>query len=150
MVDRSQSEKRAIFRELHRSGCFVLPNPWDVGSAAALASLGFRALATTSSGYAWSCGHADGQMTRDDVLAHLRLMARSTDLPINADFESGYAATPDGVAENVSMAIETAWRGYPSRIRRAIRARPCATSPRQRNACRPRGKPLMRRAAKSS
>ena len=111
MVDRSQSEKRAIFRELHRSGCFVLPNPWDVGSAAALASLGFKALATTSSGYAWSCGHADGQMTRDDVLAHLRLMARATDLPINADFESGYAATPDGVAENVSMAIETGVAG---------------------------------------
>lgn len=105
------SQKRAAFRTLHQSGCFVLPNPWDAGSASVLAGLGFKALATTSSGYAWSCARADGQMPRDAVLAHMRYMAQATDLPVNADFESGYADTPEGVAESVRLAIETGVAG---------------------------------------
>jgi 2-methylisocitrate lyase-like PEP mutase family enzyme len=105
------AQKRAVFRELHRSGCFVLPNPWDVGSARYLARLGFKALATTSAGYAWSCGLADGQLTRDQALEHMRLMAASTDLPINADYESGYADTLDELAQSVRMAVDTGVAG---------------------------------------
>ncbi|MCQ4234845.1 isocitrate lyase/phosphoenolpyruvate mutase family protein [Pseudomonas stutzeri] len=111
MSPSSVSQKRAAFRALHQSGCFVLPNPWDAGSASVLAGLGFKALATTSSGYAWSCARADGQMPRDEVLAHMRYMAQATDLPVNADFESGYADTPEGVAESVRLAIETGVAG---------------------------------------
>ena len=107
----SISQKRAAFRALHQSGCFVLPNPWDAGSASALASLGFKALATTSSGYAWSCARADGQLSRDETLAHMRYMVEASDLPINADFESGFAGTPEGVAESVRMAVETGVAG---------------------------------------
>lgn len=107
----SISQKRAAFRALHQSGCFVLPNPWDAGSASALASLGFKALATTSSGYAWSCARADGQLSRDETLAHMRYMVEASDLPINADFESGFADTPEGVAESVRMAVETGVAG---------------------------------------
>ncbi len=105
------SQKRAAFRELHQSGCFVMPNPWDVGSARMLAGLGFKALATTSSGYAWSCGRADGQLSLAEVLAHLRTMVEATDLPVNADFESGFADTADGVAESVGLAVETGVAG---------------------------------------
>lgn len=107
----STSAKRSAFRALHQSGCFVLPNPWDAGSANALAALGFKALATTSSGHAWSCARADGQLSRDETLAHLLYMAAATDLPINADFESGFAQTPEGVAESVRMAIDTGVAG---------------------------------------
>ena len=107
----SISQKRAAFRALHQSGCFVLPNPWDAGSASALASLGFKALATTSSGYAWSRARADGQLSRDETLAHMRYMVEASDLPINADFESGFADTPEGVAESVRMAVETGVAG---------------------------------------
>ena len=107
----SIAQKRAAFRALHQSGCFVLPNPWDAGSASALASLGFKALATTSSGYAWSCARADGQLSRDETLAHMRYMVEASDLPINADFESGFADTPEGVAESVRMAVETGVAG---------------------------------------
>ena len=103
--------RRRAFRALHESGCFVVPNPWDVGSAKMLASLGFKALATTSSGFAWSQGHSDGSVPRDVVLAHLRTIAAATDLPVNADFESGYATTPEGVAESVRMAIDTGIAG---------------------------------------
>src|SRR5512140_111369 len=99
--------KRAAFRALHERGCFVLPNPWDVGTARMLQGLGFKALATTSSGHAWSCGQADGSMPRDQVLAHMRAIAAATDLPVNADFESGYASDPEGVAESVRMALDT-------------------------------------------
>ncbi len=106
MAHRSVSEKRAAFRELHQSGCFVLPNPWDAGSASVLAGLGFKALATTSSGCAWSHARADGQLSRAETLAHLRYMVEATNLPINADFESGFADTPEGVAESVRMAVE--------------------------------------------
>ena len=111
MAHPSVSRKRSAFRELHQSGCFVLPNPWDAGSAGALAALGFKALATTSSGYAWSRGRADGQLSRGETLEHLRTMAEATDLPINADFESGFAPTPQGVAESVRMAVETGVAG---------------------------------------
>lgn len=108
---RSVSQKRAAFRDLHQSGCFVLPNPWDAGSASLLAGMGFKALATTSSGYAWSCGRADGQLSRDATLAHMRAMVEATDLPINADFESGFAETAEGVADNLRMAVETGVAG---------------------------------------
>src|SRR5687767_4021181 len=101
------SQKRATFRSLHAAGCFVLPNPWDIGSAKMLASLGFKALATTSAGFAWSQGHRDNDVTRDSVIAHLRDMASATDLPVNADFEGGFASSPEGVAESVRMAVAT-------------------------------------------
>jgi 2-methylisocitrate lyase-like PEP mutase family enzyme len=107
----STHEKRATFRALHTHSCFVLPNPWDIGSARMLEGLGFKALATTSSGYAWSVGHPDGAISRDMVLAHLRTMVSATDLPVNADFESGFAANPEGVAESVRMAVETGVAG---------------------------------------
>ena len=107
----SAADKRRRFHELHRSGCFVIPNPWDAGSACYLQALGFKALATTSSGSAWSLGAIDGGMTREAVLAHLRMMVEATDLPINADFESGHARDPDGVAESVRMAVETGVAG---------------------------------------
>ncbi|WP_372387243.1 isocitrate lyase/phosphoenolpyruvate mutase family protein [Xanthomonas axonopodis] len=99
------------FRALHQSGCFVLPNPWDTGSASALASLGFKALATTSSGYAWSCAHADGQLSRAATLAHMHYMVEASELPINADFESGFADTPEGVSESVRVAVESGVAG---------------------------------------
>ncbi|MCQ4299465.1 isocitrate lyase/phosphoenolpyruvate mutase family protein [Pseudomonas songnenensis] len=111
MIDSSVSQKRAVFRALHQSGCFVLPNPWDAGSAVALATMGFKALATTSSGYAWSRARADGQMPRDEVLAHMRSMVQATALPVNGDFESGFAETSEGVAESVRMAVETGIAG---------------------------------------
>lgn len=104
-MTQSVQAKRAVFRALHAEGCFVLPNPWDVGSALMLQGLGFRALASTSSGFAWSTGHADGASSRDEVLAHLRMLCAATDVPLNADFESGYAANADGVHESVRLAI---------------------------------------------
>ena len=103
--------RRRAFRELHAGGCFVIPNPWDAGSARYLASLGFKALATTSSGFAWSQARADGAMSRDAVLAHLREMVAATELPINADFESGYGATPADVGESVRLAVATGVAG---------------------------------------
>ena len=104
-------QRRADFRALHEKGCFVIPNPWDVGSARVLASMGFKALASTSSGFAWSQGAADYHMSRDAVLAHLRDLVGATELPVNADFESGYADKPEGVAESVRMAIDTGVAG---------------------------------------
>ncbi|WHZ11617.1 MAG: hypothetical protein OJF60_002056 [Burkholderiaceae bacterium] len=103
--------RRAAFRDLHASGCFVLPNPWDRGSARYLAGLGFKALATTSSGCAWSHGCADGGLPLDGVLAHLREMVAATELPVNADFEHGFATDADGVARNVRLAVETGVAG---------------------------------------
>jgi 2-methylisocitrate lyase-like PEP mutase family enzyme len=102
---------RTRLRALHQSGCFVIPNPWDVGSARLLAKLGFKALATTSSGFAWSTGRRDNHITLDDALAHLRAMVASVDLPISADFEGGFAVEPEGVAQNVRRAIETGVAG---------------------------------------
>ncbi|WP_321797337.1 isocitrate lyase/phosphoenolpyruvate mutase family protein [Caballeronia sp. J97] len=110
-MPRTVAEKRAAFRALHASGCFMLPNPWDLGSARYLATLGFEALATTSSGLAWSKGHADNHVTRDAVLAHLREIVEATDLPVNADFESGFGATPDEVAQSVKLAVQAGVAG---------------------------------------
>ena len=110
-MPRTVAAKRAAFRALHESGCFMLPNPWDVGSARYLETLGFKALATTSSGFAWSKGHADNHVTRDAVLAHLREIVDATDLPVNADFESGFGATPDDVAQSVKLAVATGVAG---------------------------------------
>jgi len=107
----SVADKRRAFRELHLSGCFVIPNPWDAGSARFLQSQGFKALATTSSGFAWSQGRCDGGVSRDRVLAHLRDLVAATDLPVNADFESGFAADARGVGESVRLAVETGVAG---------------------------------------
>src|SRR4051812_35188337 len=95
------------FRRLHASGCFVMPNPWDAGSAHALAGLGFPALATTSSGFAWTLGARDNHISIEDALAHLRGIAGSVTLPVNADFEGGFAVRADEVAANVARAAAT-------------------------------------------
>jgi 2-methylisocitrate lyase-like PEP mutase family enzyme len=108
---KSIADKRREFRALHESGCFVIPNPWDVGSARYLQSLGFKALATTSSGFAWSQGQPDNGVRRDRVLEHLATLAAATELPLNADFENGFAADAAGVAESVRMAVETGIAG---------------------------------------
>ena len=107
----SIADKRRTFRALHQSGCFVIPNPWNAGSARYLQGLGFKALATTSSGYAHSIGYSDGDVTRDMVLAHCREIAAVADVPVNADFENGYAHDPEGVAENVRLCVETGVAG---------------------------------------
>jgi 2-methylisocitrate lyase-like PEP mutase family enzyme/predicted alpha/beta hydrolase family esterase len=99
------------FRRLHQSGCFLIPNPWDAGSARLLASLGFPALATTSSGIAWSLGRRDNHVSMDEALAHIRAIADAVTLPVNADFEGGFAVEPDGVAVNVTTALETGIAG---------------------------------------
>jgi methylisocitrate lyase len=101
----------AVFRRLHEAGCFVMPNPWNEGSARLLAQLGFPALATTSSGFAWSKGRADNAVPVEIVLEHLRTMAHCVEVPINADFESGFATTPEGVAFNVTLAASTGVAG---------------------------------------
>ena len=105
------SDKRIAFRRLHDAGCFVIPNPWDVGSARYLQHLGFKALATTSSGFAWSMARADATMSRDEVLAHLKAVANAADIPVNADFEGGYADDAEGVARNVALAVATGISG---------------------------------------
>lgn len=110
-MTRTVAQKRADFRALHEQGCFVIPNPWDTGSARYLQGLGFKALATTSSGHAWSQGLADGAQSRDVVLAHLRDIVAATDLPVNADFENGFASDAQGVAESVRLAVETGVAG---------------------------------------
>ena len=104
-------EKRETFRRLHETGCFVIPNPWDIGSARYLASLGFQAVATTSSGFAWSRGRTDNGITVDEVLHHLADLAAGVDLPVNADFEGGFAVEPAGVAANVRRAVATGIAG---------------------------------------
>ncbi len=103
--------KRATFRKLHESGHFVLPNPWDVGSARRLAKMGFQALASTSAGAAWALGKEDGEQTLDEVLEHLRQLSAATDLPVNADFEGGLADRPEDVAANVALAVDTGIAG---------------------------------------
>lgn len=105
------AQKRAEFRRLHESGCFVLPNPWDVGSARLLQGMGFKALASTSSGYAWSTGHSDNHVSCENVLGHLKMLCEATDLPVNADFEAGFAHDPAGVAANVTRGIATGVAG---------------------------------------
>lgn len=105
------AEKRAKFRALHQSGCFVLPNPWDIGSARLLQQLGFEALASTSSGHAWTIGKPDYAPTLEETLAHLTALCAATGLPVNADFESGFADAPEGVAANVTRTIATGVAG---------------------------------------
>ena len=105
--------RRAAFRKLHESGCFVIPNPWDIGTARYLRHLGFKALATTSSGFSFSKGlpDTDWAVPLDLALAHIAEIVAATELPVNADFESGYAHDPRGVAENVGRCVETGVAG---------------------------------------
>ena len=105
------AEKRQEFRRLHEAGCFVIPNPWDIGSARMLQGLGFKALASTSSGFAWSQGRPDNGISRDMALEHLAELVAATDVPVNADFESGFAADPTGVAQSVRLAVEAGVAG---------------------------------------
>src|SRR3954452_17193181 len=105
------ASKRAAFRQMHDSSFFVLPNPWDAGSARYLQALGFGALATTSSGYAWSRGQADGALNREMTLAHMREIVASVEMPVNADFEGGFGQDASDVAESVRMAIDTGVAG---------------------------------------
>jgi 2-methylisocitrate lyase-like PEP mutase family enzyme len=104
-------EKRAAFRKLHAGGCFVIPNPWDIGTTRYLQHLGFKALATTSAGFAFSRGLPDAAVSRDDMLAHIAEIVAATDLPVNADFEGGYAQASEGVAESVRLCVETGVAG---------------------------------------
>ncbi|SFR88788.1 2-Methylisocitrate lyase, PEP mutase family [Stenotrophomonas maltophilia] len=106
-ADAATARRRATFRQLHAQGCFVLPNPWDIGSARYLQRQGFLALATTSAGCAWSEGRPDGAVSLQATLDHLRLMVAATDLPVNADFGDGFGATPQAVAEAVTAALDT-------------------------------------------
>jgi 2-methylisocitrate lyase-like PEP mutase family enzyme len=101
----------AKFRKMHESGCFVLPNPWDIGTAIYLENLGFEALATTSAGFAFSRGKRDGGVPRDEMLAHIREIVDATSLPVNADFLAGYADEPEGVATNVGLCVATGVAG---------------------------------------
>ncbi len=101
------ARKRADFRALHQDGFFLLPNAWDAGSAVRLAKKGFRAIASTSAGAAWAAGKDDGELGRDAVLAHLEMLVAATDLPVNADFENGFADAPEDVAANVTLAAQT-------------------------------------------
>jgi 2-methylisocitrate lyase-like PEP mutase family enzyme len=107
----STADKRAAFRRLHENGCFVMPNPWDAGSAIMLQSLGFAALASTSAGMAWSLGLPDNKVGLDEALKHLSALAAAVDVPLNADFENGHADEPDGVAANVALAVRTGIAG---------------------------------------
>ncbi|MBD8881218.1 isocitrate lyase/phosphoenolpyruvate mutase family protein [Rhodanobacter sp. 7MK24] len=111
MNSASFAARRAAFRKLHESSCFMLPNPWDPGSARALQQLGFKALATTSSGFAWSRAHADNAMDVDAVLAHCRAIVAATDLPVNADFEDGHARDLKELADNVRRCVDTGVAG---------------------------------------
>jgi 2-methylisocitrate lyase-like PEP mutase family enzyme len=105
------SERCRAFQRLHQSGCFVMPNPWDLGSARLLVRLGFKALATTSAGFAWALGRRDHGVTLEEALAHLRAIANGVEVPVNADFEKGFATDPAAVAENVSLAAATGIAG---------------------------------------
>ena len=106
-----QQSAIATFHRLHAAGCFVLPNPWDAGTAIYLQHLGFQALATTSAGYAFSCGKSDGAISRDEMLEHIRKVVAATPLPVNADFLAGFADAPEEVAANVSLCVATGVAG---------------------------------------
>jgi 2-methylisocitrate lyase-like PEP mutase family enzyme len=108
---KTQHDRVAVFHRLHASGCFLMPNPWDAGSARALEQLGFAALATTSAGFAWTLGRADNQISLDQALEHLRSIAAAVSVPVNADFEGGFAVDPEGVAVNVKLAAATGIAG---------------------------------------
>ncbi len=105
------ADKRAAFRKLHETGCFIIPNPFDVGSAIALQQLGFKALASTSAGFAWTIGKADNRVTVDEVCDHLAALCAAVDVPVNADFEGGFAVEPEDVATNVARAVKTGVAG---------------------------------------
>jgi methylisocitrate lyase len=107
----STTQRTRLFHQLHESGCFVIPNPWDAGSARLLEQLGFKALASTSSGFAWSQGRTDHGVTLDETLAHLRQLSRSVSVPLNADFEGGFAVEPEEVGRNVAAAAATGIAG---------------------------------------
>jgi 2-methylisocitrate lyase-like PEP mutase family enzyme len=107
----SLADKRATFRKLHESGCFPIPNPFDIGSAKALAQMGFKALASTSAGFAWTIGKADNRVTVDEVCDHLTALCAAVDLPVNADFENGFAHEADKVAVNVARGAKTGVSG---------------------------------------
>lgn len=111
MTSTDVARRRAEFRKLHESGCFVIPNPWDVGTARYLRHLGFKVLATTSAGFTFSRGLPDGAASREAVLTHIAEIVGSVDLPVNADFESGYARDPEGVAESVRLCVQTGVAG---------------------------------------
>jgi 2-methylisocitrate lyase-like PEP mutase family enzyme len=111
MSSAQQTSAVAKFRTMHESGCFVLPNPWDIGTAIYLEHLGFEALATTSAGFAFSRGKRDGGVPRDEMLAHIRGIVDATSLPVNADFLAGYADEPEGVATNVRLCVDTGVAG---------------------------------------
>ena len=105
------ADKRAAFKKMHESGCFILPNPVDIGSAKALQHLGFKALASSSAGFAWTIGKADNRVTVEDVCQHLAALSSAVDIPVNADFEGGFAVEPDKVAENVERCVRTGVAG---------------------------------------
>jgi 2-methylisocitrate lyase-like PEP mutase family enzyme len=107
----STTDKRATFRKMHETGCFALPNPFDVGSALALQKLGFKALASTSAGFAWTIGRPDNRVTLEDVLQHLTALCGAVDLPVNADFEGGFAHEAEKVGANVARAVTTGVAG---------------------------------------
>jgi 2-methylisocitrate lyase-like PEP mutase family enzyme len=104
-------DRVAAFHRLHEAGCFVMPNPWDAGSARALEQMGFDALATTSAGFAWTSGHADDHVTLDQALEHLRDVAKAVTVPVNADFQGAYAVDPQQVGENIKLATATGVAG---------------------------------------
>jgi 2-methylisocitrate lyase-like PEP mutase family enzyme len=106
-----QAQRVDTFRRLHEAGCFVMPNPWDVGSAVALERMGFEALATTSAGHAWTLGRPDNGVLLDEALEHLRAVAGAVGVPVNADFEGGFADDPADVAANVKLAAATGIAG---------------------------------------
>ncbi len=105
------ADKRAGFRRLHEKGCFIIPNPFNVGTAKALQHLGFKAVASTSAGFAWTIGKADTRVTLDEVCDHLSALCEAVDIPVNADFEGGFAVKPDDVATNVARAVKTGVAG---------------------------------------
>src|SRR5882724_1776879 len=107
----TQGSLVATFRALHESGCFVLPNPWDIGTAIYLERLGFRALATTSAGFAFSRGKPDGDVPRNQMLAHIREIVKATALPVNADFLNGFTDNPEELAANVKLCVDTGVAG---------------------------------------
>lgn len=121
----SLKERHATFRQLHDSGCFVIPNPWDMGSARMMAALGARALATTSAGFAFTLGRPDmGRVTREEALAHAESIVAATPLPVSGDFENGFADEPDRVAETVRLAREAGLSGCSIEDTRMIKGNP--------------------------
>ena len=118
------ADKRATFRKMHEAGCFVLPNPWDIGSARALQHMGFKAIASTSAGFAWTIGKADNRVTLDEVCGHLEALCAAVDLPVNADFEGGFAHEPEQVRANVARAVRTGIAGLSIEDSTGDKARP--------------------------